>query len=108
MRVRVPPPAPRRIRLLARTELVARRDLRRRLADDDRDFLVRLEDHVLRVPGLLLSVHVPLQPVAVRPDATGVEEDAPLGDELAEAELVVLLRRLDMDDASRVVRVQLG
>src|SRR6476659_121574 len=103
MRVRVPPPAS---RLFALGELVARRNLRRRLADNERDFLVGLQDQRLRISGLRLAVDVPLEPVAVRAEALVVEEDAPFGDELPEAELVVLLRRLDVDHATRVMRVQ--
>src|SRR2546422_95860 len=44
----------------ARAEGVTRRDLGWRLADDERDLLVRLEDQGLGVAGLQLAVEVPL------------------------------------------------
>src|SRR6266540_3856616 len=88
-------------------ELVARRDLRRRLADHDRNLLMGVQRQVLRIPCLLLAVDVPLEPVAVRPHAPRVEKHAPLGDELPECELTRVLR-LDVDDPTRVVRMELG
>src|SRR5204863_4146650 len=89
---------------LARQELVTRGDLRRRLADDDGDLLVGLEDEVLRIARLELAVQVPLQPL-VAADLMGVEEHRPLGEELAEREASLLLR-LDVEHTTRLVRLK--
>src|SRR3954454_17190365 len=94
--------------LLPVLEPILRGDLRGRLAEDDRDLVVRLQRVALRVPGLALAVDVPLEAVAVRTDAASVQEHPPLGDELPQSELVIRLRRLDVDDTARVVRMELG
>src|SRR6266571_5044075 len=72
----------------ARRELEARRDLGRGFADNERDFLVGLEDEVRRISGLQLAVDVPPHPL-VATHLDGVEEDGPFPEELAECELVV-------------------
>src|SRR3954452_24941718 len=84
-----------------------RGDLLRRFPDDDGDLLVVLEDELLRVPDLLDTVHVPLEPVAVGAEAPPVQEHAPLGEELAER-VVQLARGLHVDDVGVRMRVQLG
>src|SRR3954454_22572884 len=94
--------------LLPVLEPILRGDLRGRLAEDDRDLVVRLERVALRVSALALAVDVPLEAVAVRTDAASVQEHPPLRDELPQTELVVRLRRLDVDDTARIVRMELG
>src|SRR5207253_2906837 len=53
-----------------------------------------------------LPVDVPLVALTVRADAMLVEEDSPLCEEVTER-VLVRIRRLDMDDAVGVVRVEL-
>src|SRR5207248_2600409 len=96
--------------LLAVSELVARGHALGGRADRDRDLLVRLEDQVGWVAGLLLAVEPPLQVVAAAleaPETLRREADAPDAEELPELEFDVVAR-LDVDDAVRDVRVQLG
>src|SRR5919202_4196212 len=86
--------------------VVRRRDLLRRRPDCEDDLLVRLQLVREGAPGLLLAVDVPLVALAVRPDALVVQEYAPLREEIAER-VVLVLRRLDVDDPVGGVRVQL-
>src|SRR5580765_5010999 len=65
-----------------------------------------LQDQSLRISRLPLPIHVPLKPL-VAADRVRVEEDGPLGKELADREVAALLR-LDVDDPAVVVRVELG
>src|SRR5438128_836247 len=99
----------RRRALLATGELVARRDVCGRLPSGYDDLLVRRLDQVEvgRVSGLRLSVDPPAEIAAVAADAVRVQPDRPLAEELAKRVRPVLCR-LDVNDAIRGVRVELG
>ena len=85
-----------------------RRDLRRRLADDDRDLGPILEQDLARVALLRLAVHVDVDRSlrrAVGADAFGVEPNAPLDEELPEL-VRRRLRRLRVQNPEVRMRMQ--
>src|SRR6266851_6776736 len=72
--------------LFARREGEARGNLCRRLAYDERDLLVGLEDEGLGIAGMQLAVQVPRHP-RVAAELVRVEIHGPLGEELTEGEV---------------------
>src|SRR6476660_2839879 len=94
-----------------RLEVVRGGDLGRRLAVDDRDRLVVLQDQVVRVSRVELAVQVDAQRLgrrrAVAPDALWGEAHAPDAHEHPER-VRLRLGGLDVNDPGVVVRVQLG
>src|SRR5690349_17634431 len=104
-------PAPadrsRTVGLVARREAEVLRDLRRGRAERDDDLLVRAEHELERVAEERLPVHPDVHwlRAAQAADAVLAEPHAPDAEELTER-VVVLDRRLDVDDPRRVVRVQ--